>query len=332
MALFRLLRLNHKLFYCSLTNNVKLCFQHTGTQKDLYEEDVIDDFITQLIQKKMDKWQSLQKRAINKEMHCNAEKRSLINLDLKETNVEHVNLLLNDALNEGDYDKTLSILNECVRWDKCPSLSLLMQILPLLSQNGEKDLIIKLQTVCDKIHPSAIDSDFQHYLAEVTWIKGNVEKALNLFETIYRSNNFLRRRIRMTLKYLILDVVNERSEAVLLNLIKFCKKLVKDYNDYHLLGSVWQSCFLSEWYTDQCIALELLEDEGLCKEIVGRIPYVVITALKAHQTDLVQRLLDVLLKHEMTIQYSVVLTILFNYRRKLLGDLIVSSRYKVLII
>lgn len=142
-------------------------------------------------------------------------------------------------------------------------------------------------------------------------------KSISIFEEVYHDNPFLRRKIRLILRYLILEAVSNRSEAVLVNLITFTERLAKAYKDYYVMACLWQACFLSEWFSDQQVAFDLLEKNYvLCKTIQAHIPHVVNISLKHHKTEPVYRLLEVLLKHEMKLQSSIVLVVLFDYRCK----------------
>lgn len=51
------------------------------------------------------------------------------------------------------------------------------------------------------------------------------------------------------LKNLIENVLCNKSEAGLINIIQFSERLIEEYNDYYPLGCIWQICFLSPWFT-----------------------------------------------------------------------------------
>lgn len=324
MALIRSLQMNNKLLskynFCGFLRIINTLHQ-SKLKKNILDDDdnALDEFVTHLVLRRTDKWKSLREKKIcNRDVvACKVTKRKYKDINLSDKNVEEIDALLRNAIEEDHFEYTVALMKECIRCNKCPSISMLMLVLSMFSQNGEKQMIIEIQNLYEKLEPSIINanSGFQHYLAEATWMKGNIDKALTLFDTVYRNNPFLRKHVKLTLKYLILDIINERSEAVLNKIISFCQKLVADYDDYFLLGCVWQSCFLSEWYSDQCIAMDIF-NKTQCPHIVSRIPYVVNIALHSHQTDLVHRLLEMLLKYEMRSQYSTVLMALFNYRCK----------------
>ncbi|XP_017787114.1 PREDICTED: uncharacterized protein LOC108569879 [Nicrophorus vespilloides] len=161
---------------------------------------------------------------------------------------------------------------------------------------------------------SLINGNFDHYVAESLWLNEEILKALPIFETVYRKHNHLRRKIRLTFKYLIFDVTN-RSEAILVNIIKFSEHIMEDFKDDYMMSCIWQVCFISEWYTDQKLALDLLEKHAnLSHSIISHIPTIVQISLRNHQVDVVQRLLEVLMQFQIESQYCYVLMALFNYK------------------
>ncbi|XP_060516529.1 uncharacterized protein LOC132696016 isoform X2 [Cylas formicarius] len=229
---------------------------------------------------------------------------------------DELDRLFEKAINIGDHRNIIKLSTECIKYNKCPSLPILIQVLSICSENGDKQTITEIVGLCEKNQPEILDDNsyFQHYLAEAIWIKGNIIKSLRLFEQVYKENQFLRRRIRLMLQSLIADSILNHSEAALLNIKIFCEKLAKEYNDYHPLSCIWQSCMLSEWYTDQCLALDLLmENCGLRKALSNRINFAVNSLLNTHSTDIVYRLIEILLKCDMRSEAAGVLLAMFDY-------------------
>ncbi|RZC38690.1 uncharacterized protein BDFB_006587 [Asbolus verrucosus] len=282
-----------------------------------FEVDVMDDFTSQLMQRKIDKW-DLQKRKNDALIeNVKVEEKEAQEVKIEGLGNEQLAFLLQDAMDNDDRELVVNLINLCVEHNRAPPFNILVNILSMCSQNGDKDSVYRIQKLCKDHYAGASkqNSDFQHFVAEAIWVKGDVSKALEIFEGIYRDNAYLRRRIRLMLKYLIADLVSNRSEAALWNIIKFSQRILADFQDFFPLTCVWQACFLSEWFTDQCTALELLEkNNGLCKYVVNRIPYVVFVSLKSHRTEVVYRLLEILLKYKMKQQYSSVVGSLLDYQ------------------
>lgn len=296
----------------------KRILRYFSSKSISFELDALDAFTNQLVQRKSCKWEMLkQQRIVMKDTFFNLEHCTAAPLNEENTSIDELNVLFKTALEEFDHKQIMSLVSYCFKFKVCPSLSVFTQVLSIFSQNGDKEAIVKLQQLTKEVQPDSTkaNSNFEHYLAEATWIRGDVSKALILYEEVYRNNVFLRRQIRLMLKYLIVDTIANRSEAALVNLTDFCERLSREYRDFFPLACVWQMCFLSSWYTDNCLALELLEKNNeLCKAVLNRISFVVTNALKLHQTESVYRLLEVLLKLNLKQQYSVVLSELFNYR------------------
>lgn len=282
--------------------------------------DVLDDFTTQLMQKKANKWESIK---IRKQLPITRQ-ANLINTEvlkdsLIDTNIQELNGIFEKYLDANDQYKLFELIQTCIDKKISPSDIILTNILSMFAQTSNSDGIHKLHELCSVVNPEflKLNSNFKHYLAETVWLKGNISKAIEMFEDTYKENHYLRRRIRLMLKYLLYEAVSKRSEAVLVNLVHFTERLAKNYNDYYLMKCLWQVCFLSEWFSDQEIAFDLLEkNSNLRRAVINQIPCVVSISLKYHKIDAVYRLLEILLKYEMKLQSSIILVALFDYRCK----------------
>lgn len=286
-----------------------------------FEVDVMDDFTSQLMQNKIGKW-ALQKKkndALLDQIQKNGDKH-VEEISVENMGIDQLNLLFQNSIENNDTESVINLVKLCIKHNKSPAVSTLIGVLSICGESGDKETIFQIQELCKTHNPIALkqNSHFRHFLAKAIWVKGDVCKALEIFESVYRKNPFLRRRIRLMLKYLISDLVINGSEAALGNTIKFSERILRDFQDFNPLTCVWQACFLSEWFTDQCVALELLEKHnGLCESVICRIPYVVFVSLKCHRTEVVYRLLEILLKFQMKQQYSDVLVSLLEYECKI---------------
>lgn len=285
------------------------------------DEGAVDEFTTQLMHKKWNKWETKRiKRKSNSSQEFQYKTQvneTKINIHLLD--VSELDILIKDTLESNNVTYLQDIIVECLALKRLPTLIILLKVFAFYSQCGDKETLLKLIELYNKTHPitSKENSEFMHYIAEAVWVKGNVTEALLIFEDIYRSNLYLRRRIKLMLRHLIADSISKQSEVVLVLIINFSKRLAKDYKDYYFLANIWQMCFLSEWFTDQCIALDLLkENEGLCKILLNQIPVVVAVALRNHKTEIVHKLLEVLLNYKHLYQSGQILESLFDYRRK----------------
>ncbi|XP_056639031.1 uncharacterized protein LOC130446674 isoform X1 [Diorhabda sublineata] len=309
---------NRSLYEClrrTITTNIfSLSSKNVHGKMLSIEVDSMDTFTTQLIQKKVDKWSAM-KSVTKKSYAIKIEEDS--SPDKLQLSSDQINTLFKEFIDLNDSCKIFDLIQQCIALEICPSLSHLLYALSVCSQCGNVDTIRRIQDLCKKTNPSVLEphSYFKHYIAEAIWIKGNIHEALILLKEVYQHNTLLRRRVRLIWKNLIVDIVASRSKAVLISIINFAEYLAKEYKDYFPLACVWQICFLSEWYSDQCEALVLLsKHEELRKNVISRISYVVAISLQNHRTDVVYRLLETLLKYEMKTQYSGVLLSLLDYQ------------------
>ncbi|GJQ84373.1 hypothetical protein Trydic_g3851 [Trypoxylus dichotomus] len=288
------------------------------------DSDVLDDFTTQLMQRKTDKWENLKiKRQFPLAVQSEPVNKALLRCRLSRITMTELNEIFEKFLDESDQQKLVTLIEECIPYKMSPSDMILTNMLTLFAQTSNIDGINKIQELCSITNLGflRVNSNFNHYIAEAIWLKGNVSRAIAMYEEVYQENPFLRRRIRLVLKYLILEAVSNRSEAVLVNLVSFCERLARKYKDYFIMSCLWQTCFLSEWFSDQQVAFGLIERNGnLCRVLAPQIPLVVSISLRHHRTDPIFRLLEVLLKCQMKMQSSIVLIALFDYRFKQ-GDL-----------
>jgi hypothetical protein len=119
-------------------------------------------------------------------------------------------------------------------------------------------------------------------------------------------------------KFLFGECISNRSEASLVLITNFAKKFAKEYGDYYFLSVLWQFCFLSEWFCDQRVANELLEQyQELRAVIMDRIKVTAVIALRQEEFEVVQRLLEVSLRYEMRHNYTYILREFFDLKCKL---------------
>ncbi|KAF5294431.1 hypothetical protein FQA39_LY13416 [Lamprigera yunnana] len=281
------------------------------------EPDVLDNFTTQLMQRKSDKWVL---KKITGNANCKQQPAKLVpnqKVQLNTVNLEKLDNILQEALENDDEKCIRNAVYWCIANKKIPNLSVLIQILSLYSHAGDKDIVIKLVKLCEVLDTEILKqySNFKHYLAEAIWVKGNIKDSINLFESLYVSNPSLRRIIRNMLKYLIKDGVANRSEAVLLNIIEFAQRLIENYNDFYILCCIWKCCIVSEWFTDQSIAINMLDQNPILrKKILNDLLFVTNWALQNHHTEIVYKILEVLLKYEHKACYAQIVEALFDYR------------------
>ncbi|KAF5283530.1 hypothetical protein FQR65_LT13852 [Abscondita terminalis] len=301
-----------------LHKNFINCFLCTRSADRLItlEPDVMDDFTTQLMQKKSDKWEIKRtKRCVSdnhEQLKCATNYKMSYPLYPQE-----IYSMLQDALEVENKDSIKNSIEWCIINQYVPELSLLLKVFSFYSHSGNKMMILRLIDLCENLDDTLLKqySHFKHYLAEVTWVKGNISEAIRLFEELYVHNVFLRRRIKNMLKYLVTDTISSRSEAVLLSIIEFAQRLAYNHKDYYVLACIWKCCILSDWFTDQSMAFDMYnQNEGLRKAVVNDLLWVTIIALKNHRTEIVYRILELLIKFDNKAHYNHILEALFDYK------------------
>lgn len=169
-----------------------------NSQAGVETTDVMDDFTSNLMQKKSAKWEK-RKAVLQSKLSCmvtiepNARHDSIQNLE-----VNAVNELFQQAIDCDDYSAIINLTKQCTEYNKIPSLSILLSALSVCSRFGHKDTIVRISQLCEQIHPELLEENgnFDNYVAEAIWVKGDIKTSLNIFEKVYKENAYIRRRIR----------------------------------------------------------------------------------------------------------------------------------------
>lgn len=272
-------------------NNYKKTTSKYSSTVDL--EDVIDNFTTELLQRKRYVWdvRNEKLKSMKSSFKCKVNDNKL---DLKNLTKEKLDKELNSALVECCDTTVIALLREFLRFQVGPSQKVILQIIYICAQNGEFNLICDLETLY-KSNNIQLPSNFNFsvYKAEAVWVKGHVIKALDMYQEVYKTNPFSRRYIKITLRKLIATEVKNNSEAVLMHMLKVANNLIEQHKDYFLLGCIWESCMMSELYSDQQFALKLLnEEKKLAEIIINRLPFLLSAVLKNHRKEIIYKLLE----------------------------------------
>lgn len=291
---------------------------HNFTTSISLQQDAIDNFTSQLLQKSTTKWVNLRLQKNKKLIECCMKDK--IKIQFENLTQDKLDDLLKRYLDEFNYEQLNALISQCIKFKLCPSELVLLNVLSVFSQKGDMEIIKNVKNMCKEVNPKILESNyyFKHYLAEAIWINGNIKESLDLFEELYKNNIYIRRKIRNMFRCLLTDVTMNYSEAVLVNILAFSERIYKDFNDIIPMVFVWRICFLSEWFSDQNKAMDLLDKhENLRKAIVPQIPYVVNVSLRKHKTECVYKLLEVLLKYNLKLHVVTILLPLFDYQSKL---------------
>jgi len=305
----------------------KKCLANTCWEGTLISatSDNVDNFTVELVRRKADKWKH---QNVQKSIQCKNERNAN---DSYEDNLQDpvnnihgdvklIDDLITEAIRHKEYKRIIPILNYSRRNKHCPHPELLLETASMFSRQGDKAGVQVVKSLCECLNRNEYynQAEYKHYLAEATWISGNIGEALDMFAYVYTHHATLRRKVRNMTKFLFGECISNRSEASLVLITNFAKKFAKEYGDYYFLSFLWQFCFLSEWFCDQRVANELLEQyQELRTVIMDRIKVVAVTALRQEEIEVVQRLLEVTLRYEMRHNFTYILREFFDLKCKL---------------
>lgn len=251
------------------------------------------------------------------------------NMALPKENSNNFNLdeLFVNAAGKNDMDAFDKLISDCKISQSTPSKEVVAQLLVTSAFNGTLEVINKLKDLYEYVEPEVLEANafFNPYLAEGIWRRGNIAKSLDLFEETYTKYEHCRCYLRTVLNHLFLKNLAENSETHLKSVIAFSERLAHKFGDMVCLITIWQVCFLSEWFSDQCVAMDLMDrNKELFTAASKRFPLLVRCALDKHKTEKVYRLLEFLLKKEAKLDCALVLQELFSYKCNLFDMITVT--------
>ena len=315
----------YSLHRLSIYNILSLCktfqcnyFRVTSTAATS-PSDVFDNFTHELIRKAFSKHGCVDIKELCVRKTPRVQDKCKIDNKIKYLSVGELDDLFNDVLIVQDGEKTVLLANECIKYMRLPSNIIVNNTLSALAQVGNIEIITSLRLLCVKIRPDFVkaNAEFNHYLAEAMWLRGNTSKAIELFEDTYERNPLFRRYINLILKYLIVKCVDNTSEVVMLKMQNLAERLTEKYEDSYLLFNIFEACLFSDWHSNQVIAVTLLEEnEKLIAAVSKQISYVVGISLKKHKIEPLYKLLEVFLKINLHFECSIIVSGLFDYKCK----------------
>jgi hypothetical protein len=288
--------------------------------------DALDNFTDKLARNKADKWKFLNiQKVVQRAEEGSLDDGSEQNLQEHfhsynlRPDVNCLDELLTKVIRSKEYKLIITILNFSKGKEHCPSPDLLLEAASVLSRTGNRTGVQAVMSVCESLNRNEFhnQAEYKHFMAEATWMHGNVREALDMFADVYKHHVTLRRKVRHMTKFLFAECISNRSEASVVLVTNFAKKFAEEYGDYYFLAFLWQFCFLSEWFCDQKLADELLNQyQELRRVIIDRLKIIAMTALKQEEVEVVQRLLEVTLRYEMKQDYAHILSELFDFKCK----------------
>ncbi|XKL59393.1 hypothetical protein PGB90_000409 [Kerria lacca] len=217
------------------------------------------------------------------------------------------------AENWGNVVKILDIcLNKKINIDN----SKMMLLLQTFASIGYKDGLNVLRSLYKimKYDTYLAQGEFLLYIAKCNWINSNVKECLKALRECLDKYPALKNDCKILLKNIILEAIFCRSKAELLNIIEFVQIFTRENKDYYPISILWNYLFLSEWFSDQQLAKNLIDtNEELRLCIILMCPALTRYLIKTNRISDVYRLLELLLKHNMMESYSHVNQMLFDF-------------------
>lgn len=166
-----------------------------------------------------------------------------------------------------------AMLSECVRWRKLPSETVLIDCLQYLTRYAAHltyaEQLMRLAAE-ENATMFAAHAGFVHYRARARWHRGEHADALREWREAYATMRTgqlvqmagaLRRFLRETVQ---LTFGEDCDETVAELVLQTAQYLSARYGENEMLMSVWQCCFVSEWFERQQRAVRMFNE---CEEI-----------------------------------------------------------------
>lgn len=174
---------------------------------------------------------------------------------------EQLEVMLLESVKNNKHREVELLIKNVEASKKHINKKILLKLFQTYSVSGKPNIIVLLQSYCSKIYPMLYqrNGEYLHFLARAWCMKGNSKQGLSLLKQCYNKNEQLRTMYRTVFKDLIHDSVLNRSEASLVVFKKYVLEFSEIWQEHYPLLCFWHICWVSEWFSDQMLANELLE-------------------------------------------------------------------------
>lgn len=308
-----------KLHRIGLLSSHKIPLYVGGIQRKSDAIDVIDIFTSNLIKNKHNKWKryefsqdtSIKKPTWQKQKHKDSNTISILTLN-------QIDNLITKLKHERNFKELSTILNQCAASKKLiGSYSIALITDDITSEHDEPHLnaLLKYFTILEK--QLVLEPEYYYIIIEFYWQQGYFRKCLDLMTEFYHKNNGFCRVCFNFMRETIIESIDDKSEAILINVIQFCETIAVNYNDNSLLALIWLKCLRSHQCIDHNFALKLFESHSkLQSTVLTNIQTVCSSLLYDHNIEAIYRLIEILLKHDLKSKCDLVLISLFEYHCK----------------
>jgi hypothetical protein len=258
--------------------------------------DAIDSFTTELVEKKTLKWNVFRKlkpitnntdkpivqysaRKIIKEIHN--LRHSLMMVDLMSLSQAQIDNLVTNSMKSyvsGSQEDLHNILGQCSKFERVPTDIVSLSTLKFLSSKGKAEQLNNFIALLKKVNFDfyTFNMELKHYEALCVWKNGNVDKSLNLLKAAYEnhhSNNDLENEhneFQQIIEKIIEDTIGHKSEGVLIALTNLGTYFADNFQDNFMLTTIWTHCFVSEWFSDQQVAVKIFQRCEEFRNLIGQ--------------------------------------------------------------
>lgn len=249
--------------------------------------DAIDCFTNELVCRKTQKWEELRDNIMKPVVEdvslmskgVMSDLKTLrspqLGLDIRSLSQPQLDNLLLATVEIKNKVDFLYLIRQCVRWQQLPCNEVLISCLKYLSSLGRLQQLESLAEICRNIkHPFAnVYSDLAPFKAIALWHNGNADGALMTLHRGYGGSLNTeegRRMIRAAFRTIAEETLAQKSEAVLISLMEVARAIHREHKDIFVVAAVWKQCFVSDWFSDQKSAGELLEHYKDLQTLVER--------------------------------------------------------------
>lgn len=307
----------------------------TGASLKSSKTDVLDSFTTDLLRKVEDDEKMWTDSAPMK-MEADEDKVSLIrkltthkndrslpfehSMDIRELSAGEIDGYVTVTIDADDRPTFNGIAEQFHQFKMLPRNDLVVRSLRYMCDDTNDAMvpIIRLIDVCREknIHFYATDMKFAPFLAQYLWTANEFDAALSVLRQTYATHNdAIKKIVRQNFQCLLRDAIANREELALKKIETFATDIFRKQQDTRMMFHVFNDCFLSTWFSDRLIAIQLFRQwEPLRTSFCENADRFVYERLRQHDVDAVQRLIELCLEFELTNECRICLFMLFDYQ------------------
>ena len=157
------------------------------------------------------------------------------------------------------------IINQCILHKKLPSNSTVIEILGVISSEGDQKTLDQFLKLCEEINEEFYleQHKFDHFTLNCLWTNNSVNLTFEGIRDIcsaYFADAALLVQLKSLLSKILLETIQNKSEAVLFKFKNLSVEICEKYQDTTVLYNLWSKSFESRWFSDQEISHSLLQE------------------------------------------------------------------------